>query len=538
MIPENPPDPASAETKGEPEPVVAQVSSSPEEAPSIPPPAALPAGSPQTHGIVTLLGVPFVNANHEEVLKWIANRIEKKEPSHIVTANIDLLLQAWRDPEMHRIHLEADLVIADGMPLVWLSGLFGPALKERVAGSDLVPALAKLASERGWSVFGVGGAPGVAERAMQKLKDENPGLKVAGFASPPVAPLLQMEDDIIENLKKAKPDILFVALGAPKQEKWIRMHMDTWTIPIAIGVGGSLDFLVGAQIRAPRWLQVIGLEWFWRMLTNPRRLFKRYFLDAWFLFTMLTRLMFLRLLPRSSAPAWTGAEADRVEVRDGKWIAFKPVPRPEDAEAFVRTATPLAQQGPLVVDLTGIPWLGSVELSALIQLARTCRRTSHRLFLVGVSPRVRKLIRLSKLDRYLEMPTSRDDLERELNHLKASSASKVIRLNRMHHRLQLVLPKEFTREHVEQMREKFVSHWITGKIKEVVIDARALEYIDSGGSRLILAIRRMVEQDPSRTMWLLGFQEEILKRMRREGMSTVRIDRRGTFRRTVFPSPP
>jgi anti-anti-sigma regulatory factor len=136
------------------------------------------------------------------------------------------------------------------------------------------------------------------------------------------------------------------------------------------------------------------------------------------------------------------------------------------------------------------------------------------------------------------MPGSRDDLERELNHLKAASESKVIRLNRMHHRLQLVLPKEFTRELVERIRETFVGHWATGKIKEVVIDARGMEYIDSGGSRLLLAIRRMVEQDPARTMWLLGFPEEVLKRMRREGLGTARIDRRKTFRKTVFPTPP
>jgi anti-anti-sigma regulatory factor len=108
----------------------------------------------------------------------------------------------------------------------------------------------------------------------------------------------------------------------------------------------------------------------------------------------------------------------------------------------------------------------------------------------------------------------------------------------MHHRLQLVLPKEFTRELVERIRETFVGHWATGKIKEVVIDARGMEYIDSGGSRLLLAIRRMVEQDPARTMWLLGFPEEVLKRMRREGLGTARIDRRKTFRKTVFPTPP
>jgi N-acetylglucosaminyldiphosphoundecaprenol N-acetyl-beta-D-mannosaminyltransferase len=498
----------------------------------------MPAEGQKAPTLVTLLGVPILNANQGEILKWIADRIRSGEPCHIVTTNIDLLLQAWRDPEMHRIHLEADLVIADGMPLVWLSGLFGPALKERIAGSDLVPALGTLAAERGWSMYGVGAGPGVAERALKKLQELNPGLKVAGWESPPVGPLLQMGDDILDQLKKAKPDILLVALGSPKQEKWIRLHFDEWTVPIAIGVGASLDFLAGAQLRAPRWMGLIGLEWFWRMLANPRRLFKRYFVDAFFLFYMLSRLILLRILPRSNQPTWSGADPERVDIRGGKWVVFKPCPLPDDAHAYFKANEPVAQKYPLVVDLTGIPWLGSVELSALINLSRTCRRSTLRLFLVGVSPRVERLIRLSKLDRYLEMPGSRDDLERELNHLKAASESKVIRLNRMHHRLQLVLPKEFTRELVERIRETFVGHWATGKIKEVVIDARGMEYIDSGGSRLLLAIRRMVEQDPARTMWLLGFPEEVLKRMRREGLGTARIDRRKTFRKTVFPTPP
>src|SRR5262249_31220421 len=154
-----------------------------------------------------------------------AARARSGPPAQIVTSNLDFILQAWLDPEMHRIHFEADLVIADGWPPVGFSRFYGPPLKARVAGSDLVSRLGAIADADGLSLYALGGLPGVAETAMGILREKYPGLRVAGCASPPVARLLEMDHDGTRRaLREARPDVLLVAFGAPKQDKWIRMN--------------------------------------------------------------------------------------------------------------------------------------------------------------------------------------------------------------------------------------------------------------------------------------------------------------------------
>ena len=168
--------------------------------------------------------------------------------------------------------------------IVRLSPFFGPRLKSRVTGSDLVPKLAECAAREGFSVYGLGSADGVARQALEVLKIRNPELKVAGYYSPPFTPLLEMDHrDILQRLERAGPDILFVALGVPKQDKFISMHVRGWNIPVSIGVGGSLDFITGRQKRAPVWMQQLKLEWLWRLCGNPKRLFSRYVSSVRFL---------------------------------------------------------------------------------------------------------------------------------------------------------------------------------------------------------------------------------------------------------------
>src|SRR5688572_13437154 len=193
---------------------------------------------------VVLFGVPVHNLSADEALDRLLRDAEERRPRHVVTSNLDFLRQSRHDPEMHRIHLDADLVLADGMPLLWLSRLFGHPLKEKVSGSDLVPRLAERARAAGLSVFAVGGAPGVAERALRVLSDRFPGLRVSGWASPPVEPLLRMEvEEIRRRILESKAHIVFVALGTPKQEKWIRLQHAEGGLGVTVGIGGSLDFL-------------------------------------------------------------------------------------------------------------------------------------------------------------------------------------------------------------------------------------------------------------------------------------------------------
>ncbi|MCH8077021.1 MAG: WecB/TagA/CpsF family glycosyltransferase [SAR324 cluster bacterium] len=217
-----------------------------------------------------ICGTPFHNVTFEETIAWCLSRIREKKPSIVITANLDHLLKAQQDPEYQHILREADLVVADGYPVLWLSRLLGPALKDRVTGSDLVPLLAKTASENDLSVYALGGKPGVAEKALSRLQEECGRFTVAGISSPEPGAL--EAEGLLKELRENTADIMFVALGNPKQEKFIHRHLGSWTTPVSIGVGASLDFIAGAQTRAPRWIQRLRMEWLWRMSTDPKRL--------------------------------------------------------------------------------------------------------------------------------------------------------------------------------------------------------------------------------------------------------------------------
>ncbi len=197
---------------------------------------------------LVIFGVPFHNVSFEETLDWMAARVREGRPVNVATANLDFVTQAWNDPELQRLLIDADLVLADGFPIVKLSPFFGPPLKDRVTGSDLTPMLAERAAHEGFKIYGLGSADGVAKTAMEILKARHPDLKVAGTYSPPFTPLLEMDHRaILQRLERTQPDILFVALGAPKQDKFISMHVRGWNVPVSIGVGGSLDFITGEQ---------------------------------------------------------------------------------------------------------------------------------------------------------------------------------------------------------------------------------------------------------------------------------------------------
>lgn len=229
---------------------------------------------------VQLLDVPFDAVTMPETLDRIDAMIATKKPHYIATANVDFCVQAKSDSELHSILKQADLVVCDGTPLVWLSRLLGRSLSERVAGSDLVPQLLAKAEQKDWRVFFLGGQQHVLDQAVQNVASKHPNLRIVGACSPPFAPLDQMpNEDICTRIRAAKPDVLLVSFGCPKQEKWIARNYLAAGVPVCIGVGATIDFLAGSMKRAPRWMQVIGAEWLFRLAQEPRRLFKRYATD-------------------------------------------------------------------------------------------------------------------------------------------------------------------------------------------------------------------------------------------------------------------
>lgn len=226
---------------------------------------------------VAVMGLPLANVTASEAVDRIESLILSGGTHQVATANLDFWLNSLKDAHLHRIIAGCSLVLADGMPLVWLSRLFGKPLKERVAGVDMVPLLAKLSAEKGYGIYLLGGRTGVGERAAELLRKRYPGVNIVGHHSPPLADLERMDHgDALERIHAAKPDILMVAFGNPKQEKWIRMHAKRSGVPVSIGIGGSMDMLLGDLHRAPNWMQRNGLEWLGRMVQEPSRLIPRY----------------------------------------------------------------------------------------------------------------------------------------------------------------------------------------------------------------------------------------------------------------------
>jgi len=197
---------------------------------------------------------------------------------YIVTPNVDHIVEYTRNAAYRAACDAAWLRLADGMPIVWASRWLRRPLPARVPGSDLLPALCQLAAARRYPVFLLGGRAGVPDRAAVRLAERFPGLRIVGVHAPPdgFAPAGADADAAVAAVNAARPALLFVGLGAPKQELWLHRHWDRLEATVAMCCGAAIDFAAGVQIRAPRWMQESGLEWVWRLARDPRRLWKRY----------------------------------------------------------------------------------------------------------------------------------------------------------------------------------------------------------------------------------------------------------------------
>jgi N-acetylglucosaminyldiphosphoundecaprenol N-acetyl-beta-D-mannosaminyltransferase len=215
-----------------------------------------------------------------EALERIASLVEGKAGGAVFTPNVDHVVKAERDAAFRQAYARADLCLADGTPLLWAARLLGTSLPEKVSGSDLLLPLMQLAAERRWRVYLVGGGPGVAQESAQRLRAEH-GVRIAGTDSPVVGPdgAADDSDGTLERLRAARPDLVLVAFGAPKQELWIDRCADQLAPAVAVGVGASLDFLTGRARRAPAWMSRAGLEWLFRLAHEPRRLWRRYLVE-------------------------------------------------------------------------------------------------------------------------------------------------------------------------------------------------------------------------------------------------------------------
>ncbi len=221
------------------------------------------------------------NLTMQEAIQRIDQLIKEDHNAYVVTPNVDHIVQLERGGPLTEVYKNADLILTDGKPLIWISKWYGTPIKEKISGSDLFPQLCALAAKEGYKMYFLGAAEGVAAKAAENLVKRFPGLQVVGTYSPPYG--FEKDEAELEKIKKqikdAKPHILIVGLGCPKQELFILNHKDELGVPISLGLGASLDFEAGNIKRAPKWMANHGLEWVFRIFQDPKRLAKRYLVD-------------------------------------------------------------------------------------------------------------------------------------------------------------------------------------------------------------------------------------------------------------------
>ena len=229
---------------------------------------------------------PFLNTyvnniGMNEAIQSIETMIEDKNKFYIVAVNVDVVVKIENDEYLKEIVDNADMVLVDGKPLVWISKWYRHPVKEKVSGSDLIPCLCKKAVQKGYSIFIIGGKNGVAEKAKQNLEKTYPGIEIVGTYAPPFG--FEKDASELERINKqiseVHPDLLIACFGCPKQEKWIYENYKNYDAKVSICAGATVDFLAGNVKRAPKWMSEHGLEWIYRFLKEPKRLFKRYFID-------------------------------------------------------------------------------------------------------------------------------------------------------------------------------------------------------------------------------------------------------------------
>lgn len=357
---------------------------------------------------VAVLGVPFDNVSMDEAVAIMDEQIREGGFHQVATANVDFLMNTIHEKELQDILCSCDLVVPDGMPIVWAARMMGTRLKERVCGVDLVPRLAELAAKRDYGIYLLGADEKNSCNAAALLTERYPGLRIAGRYSPPLRPLEEMDhEDILSRIEEAKPQILLVAFGNPKQEKWLAMHRNRLKVPVCIGVGGTLDFLSGNVSRAPHWMQNCGLEWFHRVIQEPRRLARRYVKDAAGLaFHLPPQLAAMARQPRRNVEACIRTEdfgSSNVISIMGDFVGSL-------VGQFTRcTERAGIEDQHIVLDMGMTTYLSPDALGSLVHLMIQMKQRNRQLWLAEAKPHVLLLLRTARLQGYFKTTSSVHD---------------------------------------------------------------------------------------------------------------------------------
>lgn len=235
--------------------------------------------------IVTFAGINVDNITLAESADQALSFLNSRKPHLIVTPNPEIIVSSQRDPELKGIINSASLRVPDGISLVVVSKILRKPLKERVSGIDLMLEIISKSSKNGCKIFLLGSGPGIADEAAAKLLKEYPGLNIVGTCKG----YFDNDQEVINMIKYTKPDILFVGLGAGRQEKWLNQHLQELNVPVNMVIGGSLDVISGRKSRAPQWIQALYIEWLYRLITEPNRWKRQLALPKFLWLTLIKR---------------------------------------------------------------------------------------------------------------------------------------------------------------------------------------------------------------------------------------------------------
>lgn len=234
----------------------------------------------------------YVNSvDMNETLSAIDEMIFSSKKRYIVAINVDVIMKIENDPYLKEITDNADMVLVDGKPLIWIAKYHNRPVKAKISGSDMIPLLCERAAEKGYSIFIIGGKNGIAKKAKENLEKDYPGINVISTYAPPFGfekDKVELEK-INEMITTAHPDLLIVCFGCPKQEKWIYENYNKYDAKVSICAGATVDFLAGNVKRAPRWISECGFEWLYRFFKEPKRMFRRYFIDDLKIFGLIRK---------------------------------------------------------------------------------------------------------------------------------------------------------------------------------------------------------------------------------------------------------
>lgn len=518
---------------------------------------------------IAILGVPFDPVTTSEAIARIEEMVASRMPHYLVTANVDFLVQAQADVELRRILLDAHLVLCDGTPILWASRLLGNRLPERVAGADLAPLLIQVAAQKKYRLFFLGATPESAARAVARMRTAYPALIIAGHYSPPFNTLLEFDhEEIKRRIFEAKPDLLFVAFGCPKAEKWMAMHYRSLGVPVAAGVGATIDFLAGQVKRAPMWMRRSGTEWLFRLAQEPRRLFGRYAKDLWvFGLRILAQSWHLRLRPWSRIllggtpplPVRRGEGREEGSVPSSRFMA-SPSPLQTRIGLGEVFPSPLSVPGPYttqtngqaphtngnnsapssdfqvlrlpkrwdlatvqdpevlelvsgtqdcLLDLTDVQFIDSTGLGLLLRWHKQLRAADRQLVLVAPSRAVQRALSVTRLHEFF---TSAPD---------AASAREILAQRRAERSSVVILPAvsestpvlawqgEVTAANIESVWEQTRAPLASVKPPAgLVIDLSRVRFIDSSGLGLMVRAKK-VARSHGATLAFTGLQPAV-----------------------------